>query len=434
MRAVLWFFVGCLFGALPVIAFAEDYPALSRYDASWDAQLHGTPSELCAVRSVIYPGVSYVSAGVYGPYNLDYGHCRDSGNVARGGVTQVFYCPGGGIIAGNTCSNAPACPSGQVRDAQTGLCIDPPCQSGAIASSGYFPIGNDPNQSLSFPGYACINGCGAIFDGSSPGARQLVNSKYFYYAKGQYINTGETCSGSAGPSAQGALPPPSCASGDVMGTVNGQSVCVTKGTGQTVNPHSPQQGPTTTTTNNGDGTTTVKTDDPNGGGTVTTSGPGGSTTTNTPGLGGSGDGQSGNGGSLGGFGDDGTGDKKDDDGDGICDKNPGAALCKDKVPIDEDGTPDNANGVFDAQIQQLNDDSDALQAQISGRGWEVSDLGFSWSPGFPSGGSCTPAQFGSKATLDICEPLGKVRDLWAWAFAFLTGLYIWRRGASVQGA
>lgn len=352
--------------------------------------------------------------------------------VLGGSVSSYFACPYGGSLSGGVCINAPNCPEGQSRDTVTGQCVSPPCQSGDIAASGYFPIGNDPTQSLNFPSYACVGGCSAIFNGSAPGARQLVNSKYFYYAKGQYIKTGESCTGSIGPAGQAALPAPSCADGDAMGTINGQTVCVSKGTGTTVNPYSPQQGPTTTTTNNGDGTTTVKTDDPNGGGTVTTSGPGGSTTTNTPGVGGSGDGQSGNGGATGTWGENGTGDKQDDQGDGICDKNPGAALCKDKVPIDEDGTPQDASGMLQAQVQKLDEDATAIEGWFQNRTWEVTSLPFIWNPPVPSGGSCSDIDLIKGQKLEICQSLGIARDIWAWVFGVLCSMAIWIRGTTVN--
>jgi len=41
-------------------------------------------------------------------------------------VTTVSNCPGGGVLSGNNCINAPACTAPQVRNATTGVCVDPP--------------------------------------------------------------------------------------------------------------------------------------------------------------------------------------------------------------------------------------------------------------------------------------------------------------------
>ena len=47
----------------------------------------------------------------------------------------------------------------------------------------------------------------------------------------------------------------------------------------------------------------------------------------------------------------------------------------------------------------------------------------------PPEGACSAIKFGGNrfnTSLDICKPLGYVRDLWAYVMYVMTGLYIWR--------
>ena len=47
----------------------------------------------------------------------------------------------------------------------------------------------------------------------------------------------------------------------------------------------------------------------------------------------------------------------------------------------------------------------------------------------PPAGACTALQYGvtaHKFSLDVCKPLGYIRDLWSYVIYVMTGLYIWR--------
>jgi len=340
-------------------------------------------------------------------------------------VRENAECPYGGTVSGTSCINAPACEEGQTRDPVTGQCTQG-CTAGTVADSGYFHMGTDENTV--WPASACIDGCLATFTGDAPGARQIVASKYHYYAKGTYYQTGFTCTGGSGPSGGNALPPPSCATGEALGTVGNNTVCYNTGTGKSTSPYTPKT-TTTETTDNGDGTTTTETNDGDGGTTTTTSGGGTSTTETTPGAG---SGTTSGGGGIS-YGQDGTGDASKDEPGSLCDQMPNAAVCKEKVPIDELQTPTDADGILDAQIQQLSDDATALESQITDRQWEKTDLGFSWAPSVPSGGGCSSLTLYKSYGMDICQPLGLVRDVWAWVFGFLATFYIWRRGTAAFG-
>lgn len=54
--------------------------------------------------------------------------------------------------------------------------------------------------------------------------------------------------------------------------------------------------------------------------------------------------------------------------------------------------------------------------------------GVSWNYTVPSG-ACSVVQYGVRShqfALDICKPLGYIRDLWSYVIYVMTGLYIWR--------
>lgn len=321
-------------------------------------------------------------------------------------------------------SALPPCPDGQTRDPVSGQCVQS-CQNGAVASSGYFHMGTDENAP--FVSVQCFGGCEATFTGSAPGARQIEASKYHYYAKGTFYQTGWTCSSSDGQPGIGALPPMSCASGDVPGQVNGNNVCVNSGTGKTTSPYQPSQS-TTTNTDNGDGTTTTQINGGDGSTTTIVSGPGGSTTTTEPGP--SGGGTSGNGATAT-WGDGGTGDKQDDQ-PGICDQYPSAVFCKEKVPIDEEGVPETVpEGFLSVETQKIDDDAEAVETWFTARDWEVSALPIVWNPPIPGGGSCSNWTIYNRV-IDICEPLGMARDIWEWFFMVLCCGAIWVRATKVN--
>lgn len=103
---------------------------------------------------------------------------------------------------------------------------------------------------------------------------------------------------------------------------------------------------------------------------------------------------------------------------------PGKPPCS--VKVDETGTPSDISGI--------NTNKTALETamdQIKDKFGEVSQpkqWSVVWNYQLPSG-ACAPLQFGGQrfsTSLDICKPLGYVRDLWSYVISFLTGLYIWR--------
>lgn len=110
---------------------------------------------------------------------------------------------------------------------------------------------------------------------------------------------------------------------------------------------------------------------------------------------------------------------------------PGQPTCA--VKVDETGTPTDMSPIT-AQKQAMEsvmDEYKAKLAEVTGpKTW-----GLTWSYTLPTG-ACTALQFGAgrlTTSLDICKPLGYVRDLWSYVIYFLTGLYIWRSARDALG-
>lgn len=123
---------------------------------------------------------------------------------------------------------------------------------------GYWRQGTDRN---SFASLQCVGGCLAVFDGIAPGGSTLEDGVTVWYALGEFTKTGEECTPGEGvPTGTplGDVPPPDCAAGQVLGTLNDKPVCADGGTGDPVVPPATNSETTTKTApvDNGDGTTT----------------------------------------------------------------------------------------------------------------------------------------------------------------------------------
>lgn len=197
-------------------------------------------------------------------------HVTDSG---YGLCVSGSWIPGGG---GGCYTSAANCTPPQVPNAQ-GICETPACTAGQVVASGYFDYGTDPNKHPVI--LSCTGGCEAVFDGLSRAGNTLVDGVKHYFALGEYIGTGNTCT--SGPDAGTGtpeIPPADCADGQVLGTVNEKPVCANGETGEAVVP--PKTGTETTTTSppvtNPDGsstetsTTTTTETNPDGSETTTT--------------------------------------------------------------------------------------------------------------------------------------------------------------------
>ncbi|HSD40090.1 MAG TPA: hypothetical protein VLC92_21500 [Rhodocyclaceae bacterium] len=89
------------------------------------------------------------------------------------------------------------------------------------------------------------------------------------------------------------------------------------------------------------------------------------------------------------------------------------------------GDYSDAKGAVDSAL-------DAQQTLVQNTSWQRSDLGvFGWHPHMPSG-SCGSFDIYGK-NLDICPPLGKARELWAWCLYLLTGFTIFYMATAAPG-
>ena len=154
---------------------------------------------------------------------------------AGGGFTRyASVVRGGGLCPENSTpvQGQCTCNSGFVE--KGGKCVPPvTCKFSTTASAGYFDAGKNSDGGPSI--MACVGGCETIFDGEFPSGNSLVNGEKHYYAKGQYIQTGRECAASDSEIGKGIpmteIPPDSCGAGQVMGKVNGKSVCSKSGAG-----------------------------------------------------------------------------------------------------------------------------------------------------------------------------------------------------------
>lgn len=238
-----------------------------------------------------------------------------------------------------------------------------------------FLIGNNPTDP--FPNTACHASCSVRFTGNVPGAQQLVGGKYKYFAVGRYEYSGFDCApGESGPPAATALPPPTCGTGQVMGQVNGKTVCINNGNGQIDNPHTPEKteektktppvqnpdGSTTETetTTKADGSTTVVTTTTNPDGSTT------QTTTTQPGAGSTSSGSQ-----------QGAGNQNGNDSDpkvDICTENPNIPACKDA----DSGEAASTDGLYEVNPERKTFGTilEGFAGKVTQLGWYQSVSGF----------------------------------------------------------
>lgn len=259
LRLVLWFVVGLLLGAAPVLAFADDYPA---YAESWGVagSTGSTPDAACEARRALR---SLELSTAHTKEVTANGYCKlwwgDSSQYLRESVfiDGTFSCPSGGSLypgyypswPSRMCVNAPSCPAGQVRDS-SGQCGCPSgqelwngqCKPVCLASQQRDEQGQcycqqatfQPSFSATLPagyvigGTICNNGCEVKSSGGVVSGGFMIGGSW----------TGVMCSGN---------PPARCPLGQAIGYLNDVPFCAPTSSGQQ------------TTTQNGDGSTTTKT-------------------------------------------------------------------------------------------------------------------------------------------------------------------------------
>lgn len=458
MRLV-WFLLGVLISAVPMLAFADEYPAPFGWRYSGGSVKFWTADEACASNGmVLNKMVTDTSAS-----------CRyDPPTTSTGSASRGWWCPHGGSYRSSDkmCINVEPCPDGQTRNPETGQCEGDQCSSlGGQDTSARFDIGYAyvaSSDSELFgvkgpPDSGCSSGNRCKYSISSnpvPGTCSLSVNGPPYPVSCQFngVYQGTKCGEGEG-NQDDVLPPRSCPPGSALGEVNGVAGCYgsytsSSETKQTTNADGSTTKETTTTNPDGsktkettttkpDGTTettkeTIQSKPPSGtpmpGGSNSGSEGGGNS--GSPGGTPGGSGGVGTGGGRGGG--SGTGDKGNTEQANFCRDNPTAAMCKDEIKIDEKDTPD----AFDwAPVNEsLGTQFETMTTKVTNTDWHRTELGFIWNlPSQLPSGSCGPVGIHG-FNIDICPALEKARALWAWVIGVLGALAIWIRGTRILGS
>lgn len=322
IRRLIWFVVGLILGAVPMMAFADWYQVTSaqgsnghlvglRYDgtlttfANWlkpkvvfPATYNYSPSYPNAVPCAagpIYESNANPSSGF--SFYQQYCHPAYAGGTAAltGLRYYVYY----------TASQAPQCPVGEVFDAATGKCEPLPCQAGETGStsvqvgwSNVWDVNARP-YGVSTPTSGCSGECKVTVTGLAEQSCYLGDSgagaPYQVLCWYSTVTTGEQCA-AGDPQLSDRRDPIACPAGTSQGTIGTKTACLPSSTSETTTTTNPDGSKTeTTTTTNPDGskteTTTTKDAGGNVIGTTTTQypapgAPGGSGSSGTPGAGG----------------------------------------------------------------------------------------------------------------------------------------------------
>lgn len=178
-------------------------------------------------------------------------------------------CPANATLqGGNTCS----CNQGyqQIGEGEGATCAasPPPCVAGSAAGSGLYQ-GTDGSPSPA--NVACDGSCEISFSGSMTN-RYLSGGSYVYVWSGSWTKSGGTCAAGDSRGTLASIPADTCGAGQVMGELNGKTICVNSSTGQTVNPNTSvtSSDSTVSTVTNPDGSTTTTTTTTNSNGSSTT--------------------------------------------------------------------------------------------------------------------------------------------------------------------
>lgn len=280
VRLTLWFVVGVLLSSVAVLSFADTVPSTLTWSAQFQGAYYATGSDAnsacVATGKLVWPngsagnpGYGYAAAATTTPH-----YCIDTNGYTdtRASATSTSSCPANSTLTSGSCT----CNTGY--SALNGQCVAScTAHSGQNFSTGFYDMGTSPTAMPQHSG--CDGGCGTSFNGTFPVSRALVGGVYHYFGQGSFVYDGSVCSGGtpSTSSAGASTPAPTCASGQSMGQVNGQTVCLGSG-GTPTNPNTsptPSTKTTTPTVTNPDGSTTQTSTQQNPDGSTTT------TTTNT---------------------------------------------------------------------------------------------------------------------------------------------------------
>lgn len=356
--------------------------------SSWLSTADAAGPDAVATRNCTYPALPSCSFHHVADLTV-YGDC---GSPQTGKTTDAIWtistrqwCVTANVLAsGGTCPNPVDCAS----------------KAGTTHSSGKYNFGASILSSMP---NGCDGGCSTYFQGSYPDYRFLAAGVYNYGGTGSYVYEGSTCTaGTGSPASSQGVPPDTCPPGQVLGTLNGNKMCVNGGVPQNPNPAPAPITPSVTqsTATNPDGSTTTT--------TVSTAGDGSKTTTitNTP----AGGGQST------------TTTKTDpapsaDPKDDYCKNNPSAPICK--------------SSKFGGGCGVFSCEGDAIQCAIAREQHQrncvlydtatpLSDLGNALAAGTDSGVDQNPAKASNRQTVDLPGTLNTSKSISAVCMPDLT--------------
>ncbi|MBS0356646.1 MAG: hypothetical protein JSR83_22400 [Proteobacteria bacterium] len=431
-RLILYFVIGVFFSAVSVLSFAGDRkppiptPAMDRCTSL---------SANTATYPIIVKACYYDSRGAC-PASKDGGTCTEtamwnyklasnSPNEFLDYTTSTYnYCPDSAPKwNGTTCVQTDPC------SAKSGQSVD----DGSID----FGDGSNKKLSMSFPTRSddnyvgqtfCSGGCKAAVDREVGSAGMTVDGSYYGQFSAKF--SGQSCeSGQAAatPKTTPALIPKNTpeydcvSSGMGYGYVDNAVKCVAKTSSKASETKSTQTtnaDGTRTTVNKTDSTvcasgvctttTTTTTTQYNSSGSATGTSITSETSTKPDPNSGLGSGGSGNGQQQGAE-------------CGVAGKPP----CG--VKVDETGVSSDVSAVDQSAKQKILEAYDEVRQKME----EVTRpqrWGVTWVYQ-PPAGACSALQYGTslhKFSIDICKPLGYIRDLWSYVIYVMTGLYIWR--------
>lgn len=453
MRRWMWFFLGVLLSAGPMLAFADSYPPQHVWTHNATSMTQGTSTWAQVIAAYGSGNSSFVLCTnppepVY-PITQTTGYARYTFEATCPGtnvpinysVSWGLACPYGGTLSTDQtqCFNAPACATGQTRDVTTGQCIVPPCQAG-VAGKMSLHVGWD--RTLDYgsgdifgmhqPAIGCTgtNNCAATPDLQSPSNCRVVASSgppYPVFCDYNVTTTGSVCTSSQQAQSQSSTNPPPvpCPTGYQTGYVNNVAGCykvdTTSSTQNTVRNADGSTVKTTTVTDPDQSKTTI-TETCDAAGNCSTSRT--KTAASAPGPG---------------TGSTPEGDqllkdmctkqpefcKKSD----LCKDNPKSVMCQEKAKIDPEDMKTTAD--FSNEQTNLGAAMDQGKDYLQGGSWKVTNLGFVWNPSIPSGACSAYTIFGK--SFDICPAMEKARMLWSWVIGVIASLAIWVMGTRTAG-
>lgn len=451
IRRLMWFFVGVVLVTVPMLASAayqwRVYVAgiYGPVSSSSDAALAGFLSVNTGCGRELWSGYAVV------PPAAPTGTSTAWTSASPGSFKVYFKSPCGYIESGSWQYRYFACtPAGEGQAVgscgcaanlieQGGICIKP-CTAGDAKTTrawvGYAATRDNVYDWINptWPTTTCDGQCAVggldITVGSCSVASELGGPPYRGSCEFSGIATGATCTTASG-TASDAPPPIPCPAGTYEGSVNGVPGCYGGYQGSEV----------TQTTNNPDGSVTKTTTkvSPDGASVKETEtvAPDGTvtktreiiTSTPAPGSGplpgqGTGTGGETGGGSSGGAAS-GTGEKGDTEQADFCRDNPKSLMCQDKLKIDETGTPEGGDPLK-GERDGIGAAWDSAKSTLEGDTWRKSALPFVWAPSIPSG-SCSGWEIYGR-TIDLCDEMAKVRELWAWVIYMVGAASLWALG------